>query len=453
MFQTIRNAWKIPDVRKKVFYTLFIIFIFRLGSAVPVPFLDAAVLRASVKAASDALANGGGNILNYFNTLTGGAFENATLFAMGVTPYINSSIIIQLLTVAIPPLEKLAKEGEEGRKKLAQITRYTTVILGLIQGTAYFFYLKYNHVSMPDGSSKVATIWNNGGFNEWFAAFVIVLTFTAGTALMMWLGEQINQRGIGNGISMLLFAGIVSRGPDGFKSLYTMVEAGLQGGANTKYIFFAIAIPIIFLAIIGFIVFMDNAERRIPVQYAKRMVGRKMYGGQSTHIPIKVNMSGVMPIIFASSIITIPQTVRQFVYPNGGKGFWYSFWNAFRYDGWLYPTLFFVLIILFAYFYVTIQYNPIEMANNLRKNSGVIPGIRPGRPTTEFISKIIRRITLIGALFLSVIALLPIAFGSITKTALGIGGTSILILVGVALETVRQLESQMLMRHYKGFLD
>lgn len=446
MFQTIRNAWKIPDVRKKILYTLFIIFIFRVGAAVPVPFLDAEALKALVEASKGSTV--GDTILSYFNTLSGGAFNNATLFAMSVTPYINASIIVQLLTVAIPPLERMAKEGEEGRKKLGQITRYATVIIGLIQGTAYYFYLKLND---PLGTGSIVTYTE--GFEGIFSAVIIVLTFTAGTAMMMWLGEQINQKGIGNGISILLFAGIVSGGPSAFSTMYLMLFSG-----NYVDIIKVVAIVIVFLAMIGFIVFMDNAERRIPVQYAKRIVGRKTYGGQSSHIPIKVNMSGVMPIIFASSIISIPQTVLQFAYPgyNSGteySGFWFSFWNTFRYDGWLYPTLFFLLIIGFAYFYVTIQYNPIEMANNLRKNSGVIPGIRPGKPTSEFIGKIISKITLIGALFLSVIALLPILLGTVAKIPLSVGGTSIIILVGVALETVRQIESQMLMRHYKGFLD
>lgn len=438
MFQTIRNAWKIPDVRKKLLYTLFIIFIFRIGSAVPVPFLDATVLRESM----EAMKGQGGTILSFFSALSGGAFENATLFAMGVTPYINASIIVQLLTVAIPALERLAKEGEDGRRKLGQITRYATVILGLIQGTAYFFFLRGYQVTQFGG----------GGFNEIFSAVVIVLTFTAGTALMMWLGEQINQRGIGNGISILLFAGIVSSAPGAFTYLYQLIQMGIAG--DIMQIVNVLMIIVIFLFIIVFIVFMDNAERRIPVQYAKRVVGRKMYGGQSTHIPIKINMSGVMPVIFASSILSLPQTVFMFAYPNQtGSGFWFNFWKTLGTTNWLYVGLMFLLIVAFAYFYVTIQYNPIEMANNLRKNSGVVPGIRPGKPTSDFIKKIISKITLVGALFLSVIAILPNIFSLLTGVQIGIGGTSVLILVGVALETVRQLESQMLMRHYKGFLD
>lgn len=443
MLNTLRNVWKVADLRKKVFYTLFIILIFRIGAAVPVPFLDGEVLQAAVQAAKD--STGGDTILTYFNTLSGGAFEYATLFAMSVTPYINASIIMQLLTIAIPALERMSKEGEEGRKKIGQITRYATVVLGLIQGGAYYFYLRNNYVAAAGG---YAVIYRDlGSFEGIFAMAVIILTFTAGSALMMWLGEQINQKGIGNGISILLFAGIVSRIPDGIATLYNMLVLAVKGG-QTKYFFFVPMVIILFVAIIAFIVFMDNAERRIPVQYAKRVVGRKMYGGQSTHIPIKINMSGVMPIIFASSIVSIPSTI--FMFTGTQSGFWY---DLFKYDGWLYPILFFVLILLFAYFYVAIQYNPQEMANNLRKNSGVIPGIRPGKPTADFIQKIIHRITLIGALFLSVIALLPIILGSVTGVSLAVGGTSLMIVVGVALETVRQLESQMLMRHYKGFLD
>lgn len=434
MFKTIRNAWAIPDLRKKILFTFFIILIFRIGSAIPVPFLDIAALREAMSG----VTGDSGNLISYLNTLSGGAFENATMFAMSVTPYINSSIIMQLLTVAIPALERLSKEGEEGRKKIAQITRYATVVLGLIQGFAFYMYL-----------------YNSGIVNEYstganiYVAFVIILTFTAGSALMMWLGEQINTKGIGNGISMLLFAGIISRAPDAIRTIVAYFATG-----SAKYIIFAIVIVLVFIASIGFIVFMNSAERRIPVQYAKRVVGRKMYGGQSTHIPIKVNMSGVLPIIFASSIISIPGTIGMFIYgTEGGSGFWYNVLFFFQNHQFIYALVYFVLIIAFAYFYVTIQYNPVEMANNLRKNSGTIPGIRPGKPTSDFIAKIISRITLIGALFLSVIAIVPILIGAAANINLGMSGTSVIILVGVALETVQQIESQMLMRHYKGFLE
>ena len=415
MFKTIQNAWKIPDLRKKILFTLLIIVVFRIGSVIPVPFLDMNAL-GSLAGSWDS----SGSILAYLNTLSGGAFSNATIFAMGVTPYINSSIIMQLLTVAIPALERMAKEGEEGRKKIATITRYVTVGLGLLQGAAYFWYLY---------ASNVVTYRN--GFEAVFAAIVIILTFTAGTALMMWLGEQINQYGIGNGISIILFAGI-----------FFVVS----------YPTFFPAYVLIFFAVIWLIVFMNDAERRIPVQYAKRVVGRKMYGGQSSHLPIKVGLGGVLPIIFASSILSIPATVKQF-FPNMGD-FWNNFWSLFDYGGWLYTILYFILIIMFAYFYTTIQYNPVEMSNNLRQNNGTIPGIRPGKPTTDFIAKILSRITLIGALFLSVIAIVPIIFcGAANMAGLSMGGTSVIILVGVALETVKQMESQMMMRHYKGFLD
>lgn len=449
MFKIIRNAWAIPELRKKILYTLLIIIIFRIGAAVPVPFLDAEALKASIASLT---TNDSNTLVSYLNILSGGAFENATLFAMSVTPYINSSIIMQLLAVAIPALEKLSKEGEEGRKKLAQITRYATVILGVIQGTAYYFYLRNSGNILTRFDSKVENI---------YVAVVIIATFTAGSAMMMWLGEQINQKGIGNGISILLFAGIVSRGPSAASTLFRWfseaikaINNGTATAESTKYLFFVPLIVIFYIVVVGFIVFMNSAERRIPVQYAKRVVGRRMYGGQSTHIPIKVNMSGVLPIIFASSIIAIPSTLKLFIYGNEtSTKFWYKVLDVFNSSRFLYVAVYFVLIILFAYFYVTIQYNPTEMANNLRKNSGAVPGIRPGKPTADFIQKIISRITLIGALFLSVVAILPILIGAITNIPIGMSGTSILILVGVALETVQQIESQMLMRHYKGFLE
>ena len=380
--------------------------------------------------------------LGYVNMLTGGAFANATLFAMGITPYINSSIIIQLLTVAIPPLERMAKEGEEGRKKIAAITRYVTVALGLIQGTAYYFFLKNSGVTLY-----------NEGFSAVFSALIIVLAFTAGTALIMWMGEQINQKGVGNGISIILFAGIVARLPVTAGQVWSYFSAALQSPESySQYFIFAPLFVILFLAVIWIIVFMNDSERRIPVQYAKKVVGRKMYGGQSTFLPIKVTMSGVMPVIFASAILSIPSTIRMFI--SEPTGFWKGFFDAFSTSGWLYSILYLMLIIMFAYFYMTIQYNPIEMANNLRTNNGTIPGIRPGRPTAEFISKILSKVTLIGAIFLAVVAILPIIYGNVTAMhGLTMGGTSVIIMVGVALETVKQIESQMMMRHYKGFLD
>ena len=440
----------IPDLRKKLLFTLLIIIVFRIGSVIPVPFLDSNVL-AQVMAPATDVTDAGSNMIAYLNTLSGGAFSNATLFAMGITPYINSSIIIQLLCVAIPALERLSKEGEAGRRKIGTITRYTTVALGLIQGTAYFFYLK--NTTSSDGAH--ITIYNEG-FSMVFAGIVIVLVFTAGTALMMWLGEQINKNGIGNGISILLFAGIVARFPATINDLISIWKLGsgdgTTGSAQPRYFAFVIIWVVMFLAIIWLITFMQDSERRIPIQYAKRVVGRKMYGGQSSHLPIKVALGGVLPIIFASSILSIPSTINLFL--NIKDGFWGAFFAAFNSTNWLYIVLYFILILMFAYFYTTIQYNPVEMANNLKSNNGTVPGIRPGAPTAAYIKNILSRVTLIGALFLSIIALVPLIFGAATGLGrLSMGGTSIIIVVGVALETVKQLESQMMMRHYKGFLD
>ncbi len=439
MFQVLRNAWKITDLRHKILYTLFIILIFRIGSAITVPFVDPQVLR-------EATASTTGTMMDYLTLLSGGGFSNASIFALSITPYINASIIIQLLTVAIPPLERMAKDGEAGRKKLGQITRYTTVGLGLLLGVAYYFMVKNAYGALVSEARS--------GFGLWFGAIVIVLCFTAGSALMMWLGEQINEKGIGNGISILLFAGIISRIPSGAAMLWQyFYEAGIKNinAGGMKYVVLVPVILILFLLMIAFIVFITNAERRIPVQYAKRVVGRKMYGGQNTYIPIKVNMSGVMPIILASAIVSLPGTIASF-FPN--NGFWKAVTNIFNYSSILYAVIYFVLIIAFAFFYVTIQYNPLEMSNNLRKNSGAIPGYRPGKPTVDFIKRVLNKVTLIGALCLGVIAIFPIIFGAASgMRGLALGGTSIMIVVGVALETTQQMESQMMMRHYKGFLE
>ena len=436
MFNTIRNAWRIPDLRKKILYTLLIIVVFRFGSVIPAPFLDASALADLMSSASENTA------LGYINMLTGGAFSYASLFAMGITPYINSSIIMQLLTIAIPALERLSKEGEEGRKKIATITRYVTVGLGLIQGVAYYFYLRNSGI-----------VEYTDGFAGVFVACVIVLTFTAGTALIMWMGEQINQKGIGNGISIILFAGIVARLPVTLGTVWQYMQLGMENAAGAgQYLVLAPLFLVLFLVVIWVIVFMNESERRIPVQYAKKVVGRKMYGGQSTFLPIKVAMSGVMPVIFASSILAIPQFIQIFWNPTGGMG--RAILDAFSQTGWLYIVLYFLLIVMFAYFYMSIQYNPLEMANNLRQSNGTIPGIRPGKPTADFIAKILSKVTLIGALFLAFVALIPIIYTNVTGMyGLSLGGTSIIIIVGVALETVKQLESQMMLRHYKGFLD
>ena len=447
MFQTFANAWKIPELRKKILFTALILLVFRIGSAIPVPFINVGE-NGIFDFANDASMQG--TFMEYLTMMTGSAFNYGTIFAMSITPYINSSIIMQLLTVAIPPLERLAKDGEEGRKKIASITRFVTIALALLQSTAYYFYLRGNNFLLGNADGAAFT-----GFAAVFQALIIIFCFTGGTALLMWLGEQINANGIGNGISLILFTGIVSRIP----TLVAQLFSG-EGGYFTRggvWAVLSVAVVIVLLLMIAYIVWMDNAERRIPVQYAKRVVGRKMYGGQNTHIPIKVNMSGVMPIIFASSILSLPPTINLFVNAKEGTGL-ATFFSIFTSSHWAYGIMYFFMIIFFAYFYASIQYNPVEMANNIRKNSGAVPGIRPGKPTSDYIKKILSRITLLGALLLSVVALFPILFQQVTKVcgyemAVSLGGTSIIILVGVALETVKQLESQMMMRHYKGFLD
>ena len=426
MLQTLKNAWKLVDLRKKILFTLLIIVIFRIGSHIPVPFVDVDALSNS--------ATTGGDFFSYLNILTGGAMNYGALFAMSVTPYINASIIIQLLGVAIPALDRLRKEGEEGQKKLSTITRIVAMAIALLQGFGYFMMLS------NAGYLNIGSSW----FDLIFAGIVIIACFTAGSALIMWLGEQIDNRGVGNGISIILFAGILSRAPQAFAALWSYFF-------DYHMYIPVIAIILVFFAVIVFNVFMTDGERRIPVQYAKRVVGRKMYGGQSSHIPIKVNMSGVMPIIFASSILALPSTILSFM--SNTESTMYRLLSVMGYRSVFYAIVYLLLIIGFAYFYVQIQYNPIEMANNLRKNNGAIPGYRPGKPTSDFIAKILSKITLVGALFLGVIAVLPIIIGSVGGINVSLGGTSILIVVGVALDTVNQLESQMLMRHYKGFLD
>ena len=441
MIQTIKNAWKIPDLRKKILFTIFALLIFRLGTAVPVPFVDKNQL-------SNYLTSMSGTIFGMINAMSGGAFASATVFALGVQPYINSSIIIQLLTVAIPALERLQKEGgEEGRKKIAATTRYTTVGIALLQGFGYYTLIRTNN------------LLDLGGMNGIWAGIVIVLSFTAGSAFVMWLGEQITEFGIGNGISIILFAGIVSRVPSMVGTMWVGVQASfLESPAAGTFIlpwWGAVLILIGMLAIVVLIVFISNAERRLPVQYAKRMVGRKMYGGQSSHIPMKVNMSGVMPIIFAQSIASLPATIGMFVgWTTASEGFGGALMRIFDTTGVLYSVIYFLLILGFSYFYSTMQFNPIEVANNLKKNGGFIPGFRPGKPTADFISKVLSKITLFGAIYLSIIAIAPIVTQNIIGVRnLAIGGTSIIIVVSVALETMKALEAQMLMRHYKGFLE
>ena len=427
MLQTLRNAWKIEELRKKILFTLVIILLYRLGNAIPVPDVNIALLNAY-------FAHQQSTILGLLDVMSGGAFSNATIFALSIQPYINASIIIQLLCIAIPSLERLSKEGgEEGRKKIASITRYATVAIGLIQGFAYYMLIKNNNMLNADAQG----IWS---------AIVIILTFTSGSALIMWLGEQITEFGIGNGISMILFASIISRLPTSLITTVRNITAG-----NLQW-WLALLMLIGAVAMIVLIVFVNDAERRIPVQYAKRVVGRKMYGGQSTHLPMKVNMSGVMPIIFAQSIASLPATVAALF--AGKTDGWVNTW--FANNSIPYAIIYFLLIIFFAYFYSTIQFNPVEVANNLKKNGGYIPGFRPGKPTSEFIQKVLNKITLFGAIYLGIIAIVPILISHFSNaaalTGLSLGGTSIIIVVGVALETVRALEAQMLMRNYKGFL-
>lgn len=439
MFETIKNAWKLPDLKKRICFTLLIIVVFRFGAALPVPFLDASVMQGF----------GDGNLLGFLNMLTGGAFQNATLFALSISPYITASIVVQLLAVAIPALEQMSKEGAEGRKRLNKISRYVTIALALIQSYAYYRMLDSRGAVMDGGNT----------FGNVLICLTIVAMFTAGAMICVWLGEQIDDRGIGNGISMILFAGIVSRGSSVVVMMWQYLVLGyenLVAGATASGLRYLIGVPalvVIFVILIGFIVLMTKAERRIPIQYAKRVVGRKMYGGQSSYIPVNVNMSGVMPIIFASSLMAIPGTIAAFIQPEEGS-FWASFLQIFNYNSGFYAFLYFILIIAFAYFYVAIQYNPVEMANNLRKNNGAIPGIRPGKPTSDFIGRIISKVTLLGAMFCAVVAILPIGIAALTNIrGVSLGGTTIIIIVGVALDTVKQLESEMMMRHYKGFLE
>ena len=429
MIETIRNAWKIPELRKKILFTVFALLIFRLGSVVPVPFIDSNMLGATL--------NNMGGIFTLLGAMNGTAFSMAAVFALGVQPYINSSIIIQLLTVAIPALERLQKEGgEEGRKKIASITRYTTVAIALLQGFGYYSLI--NSYGLVQG----------GSLNAFWVGAVIVLSFTAGSAFLMWLGEQITEFGIGNGISIILFAGILSRVP----AMVSSMVSGLKAGTLVWWA--AVLVVIGILALIVLITWVNGAERRIPVQYAKRQVGRKMYGGQASTLPMKVNMSGVLPIIFAQSIAMIPSTIAAFCKQPAEGTFWYGFLNAIDTKSVLYMIFYFLMIIGFSYFYSTIQFNPIEISNNLKKNGGFIPGFRPGKPTADFIKKVLNKVTLFGAIYLGIVAILPLIIGkAVNNAALSIGGTSVIIVVGVALETVQALESQMLMRQYKGFLE
>ena len=423
MFKTLQNAWGIPELRKKLLFTMLILLLYRVGNVIPLPYIDVATLSDYFESTLST------TIFGLFNAMSGSAFSQATVFALGIQPYINASIIIQLLTIAIPALERLAKEGgEEGKQKITRITRYTTVGLGLLLGWAYYMML-HNY-----SASGFSIITKEGIM----PAIVIILAFAAGSSVVMWLGEQITEHGIGNGISMILFANIISSLPAGLNTLFSMG-------------WFAIVVVVVMIALVLFIVFINDAERRIPIQYAKRVVGRKIYGGQNTNLPIKVAMSGVMPVIFAQSICSMPATLYTFL---GWKQGWFynHIWSS---TSWGYAILYFLMIFFFSWFYSTIQYDPVEIANNLKKNGGFIPGFRPGKPTADFIQKVINKILIFGAVYLAIVALLPIVAGILVPgvKSLAIGGTSVIIVVGVALETVKALEAQMLMRHYKGFLD
>lgn len=428
MIQTIRKAWGVPELRKKIVFTLLILLIFRIGNAIPVPYINTTLLGNYLDSMS-------GTVLGLYNVMSGGAFAEATVFALGVQPYINSSIIIQLLTIAIPALERLARDGgEAGKKKIASITRYATVAIALLQGFGYYMICKNYNILEQQG------IWS---------ALVIIVSFVAGSSFVMWLGEQVNEFGVGNGISIILFAGILSRVPN----MVTMGASYIRTKGSIGYLWIALLI-VGMLAMVVLIVHVNEAERRIPVQYAKRQVGRKMYGGQASTLPMKVNMSGVLPIIFAQTIASLPATIWAFIGTPEEGTVGRSIYNAIDTRSVLYLIVYFLMIIGFSYFYATIQFNPVEISNNLKRNGGFIPGFRPGKPTSDFIAKVLNKVTLFGAIYLGIVAICPLIAGKLLgNSGLAIGGTSVIIVVGVALETVRALESQMMMRQYKGFLE
>jgi len=430
VIQTIRKAWGIPELRKKIIFTIMILLIFRLGNAIPVPYVNTELLQSYLDGMST-------TVLGLYNVMSGGAFAQATVFALGVQPYINSSIIIQLLTIAIPALERLARDGgEAGKKKIASITRYATVAIALLQGFGYYMLMRNYGILEQSG------VW---------PALVIIVSFVAGSSFVMWLGEQVNEFGIGNGISIILFAGIISRVPSLVSAARSYVATAENTGLAWLYMFLLL-VGVLLLVIL--IVHVSDAERRIPVQYAKRQVGRKMYGGQASTLPMKVSMSGVLPIIFAQSIASLPATVAAFLPAPAEGSFAYGFLNAIDTKSVLYLIVYFLMIIGFSYFYATIQFNPVEISNNLKRQGGFIPGYRPGRPTSDFIAKVLSKVTLFGAIYLGIVAIAPLIVGkAIGNNALAIGGTSVIIVVGVALETVQVLENQMLMRQYKGFLE
>lgn len=436
MFQTLKNAWRVEELKNKILFTLLIIAAYRLGSNIPVPFVDSALMQAFSQQTA-------GTLFEYMSFLSGQAFSTGTLFALSVSPYITASIVIQLLTIALPPLERLAKEGEEGKKKIATITRFVTVALALVTAFGYTQLLRVGY----NGTSYLTE-------TNAFAQAVIIACYCAGASLIMWLAERINEHGLGNGISVILFANIISRVPALLGSVWNMVftQGGFRGFKWTGLLLAILSLAIT-LAIVVLIVWFTESERRIPIQYAKRQVGRKMYGGQSSHLPLKMNMAGVMPIIFASSIVSIPATIAGFI-PKSGFATWVEKWLGT--GSWIYLIIYVVLILLFSYFYIMISFNPVEVSNNIRNQGGAIPGIRPGRPTADYIARILRKITTIGAFFLIFIAAFPMIINNVTGgtfAGLAFGGSSLLIVVGVALETFRTLEAQLSMRNYKGFLD
>ncbi len=427
MFQTIKNAWNIPELRKKILFTIAMLLIYRIGCHLPVPGLIGAAFEVLVE---------GNKLFGFMDMFSGGAFSNMSLFAMNIQPYINASIILNLLTIAIPALERLAKEGEEGRKKITQYTRYLTIGLGLFQASMLFITLK-NYDVLYDGGTIMSFL-------------TVVFTFCAGTAIVMWLGELITDKGIGNGISMIIFVGIISRIPTGAAVLYASWQNGKLGATAIETILLIVGLLVVMLGMIVGTVYVSGATRKIPVNYAKKVVGRKMYGGQSTHIPMQVNMSGVMPIIFASSITTLPSIIINFVAPNTENKFLMALQKT---DSWGFLLIYAALIFFFSFFYTMISFNPVEVSNNLKKNGGFVPGIRPGKPTAEYLAYVLNKITWFGGLFLALLATIPSVLARIVGIQIGFGGSALLIVVGVALETVKQMESQMLMRHYKGFLD
>ncbi len=444
MFQTIKNAFKLQDLRSKIFFTLLIVLIYRIGAAIPVPFINAEALSALFAAGAEQ----SNTIFGYLNILSGNAFSQATVFALSVSPYITAQIVIQLLTIAIPALERLSKEGEEGQKKINMYTRILTILLSIVMSYGYYSYLNYGIVGV-NGEKFIHA--DGQGF---FGALVIISCYCAGASIVMWIAEKINTNGIGNGVSIILLVNIVASWPASlYNNIVSLANSGASAGRNiqiVKYAASVVGVCVIAVLIVAFVIFITNSERRLQVQYAKRVVGRKMYGGQSTHLPMKLNMSGVMPIIFASSIVSLPATIASF-FPN--SSFWSGVNNFFTFDSPVYIILYFVLIILFSYFWATIQFNPIEVANNLKKNGGFITGIRPGKPTSDFIQKVLGKITLVGALFLGVIAVFPLIINVLVPIGnIAFGGSSLLIVVGVILETVQDLEAQITMRHYKGFL-